>query len=468
MTAPLIQGASGAEGEELTYAFTNENNKEIHTFTANESVSWSINGGEKSLFTIDYDTGKLSFKDAPDYESIQKLNGTTLKFTTNYSTQSVDKTFFVEVYNDQNDSNKTTPITANNFLKYVNDSSYDQTLIHRLVPNFVIQGGGYTWPTPSSNEEGGYPLRVKSKGEITNEPGNSNLMGTISMAKVAGLPNSAVSEWFINLSDNISLDSQNEGFSVFGHLLGDSINNPLLLNNQSIYNVSYSDIGLNIPELPLVNVQGNIIKNTNYFAIRTITEINERPTEIQNNFNVIITATDLDGNQSNQYIIVKVKDILGEILNGSDGQNTLKGGIGNDSFQGNGGNDTIDGGADYDIATYSGIFSDYTFSIANKIVTVNDNRLSTNDGIDTLSNIEKLIFADKNALITSTEIKAIHSLGFQSEKVYSGKSDTYKFYDLGSDRYGVGTTSGIDELTGESILKFDDKKMNLKHDLKQH
>jgi len=50
MTAPLIQGASGEEGEQLTYASINENNKDIHTFTANEQVSWSISGGEKSLF----------------------------------------------------------------------------------------------------------------------------------------------------------------------------------------------------------------------------------------------------------------------------------------------------------------------------------------------------------------------------------------------------------------------------------
>ena len=55
---------------------------------------------------------------------------------------------------------------------------------------------------------------------------------------------------------------------------------------------------------------------------------------------------------------------------------------------------------------------------------------------------------------------------FQSAKVYSGKSDTYKFYNLGNDQYGVGTSVGIDELTGESILTFDDKNMNLKNDIK--
>ncbi len=466
MTAPLIKSASGAEGEELTYAFTNENNKEIYTFTANEPVSWSINGGEKSLFTIDKETGKLSFKDAPDYEAIKKLNGTTLKFTTNYSTPTVDASFFVELYNDQNESNKTTPITSNNFLQYVNDESYDKTLIHRVVPNFVIQGGGYTWPLPASNETGGYPLLVQSKGEIINEPINSNLMGTIAMAKIPDLPDSATSEWFINLSDNLNLDSQNDGFTVFGHLLGDGIENPLLLNDQSIYNVNYNEVGLNIPKLPLINMEGNIINNKNYFAIHSITTINQRPGEIQNKFNVIVTASDSEGNQSNQYVIVNVKDIQGEVLNGINGDDTLQGGLGNDSFKGNGGNDTINGGADYDTSIYSGNFSDYTFAIENKIVTVTDNRSSLDDGIDTLSNIEKLAFADQNSLVTSKEIKPIHSLGFQSEKVYSGKSDTYKFYDLGSDRYGVETSTGIDELTGESILKFDDKNMNLKNDIK--
>ena len=466
MTAPLIKGASGAEGEKLTYASTNENNKDIYTFTANKSVSWSITGGEKNLFKIDKDTGKLSFKEAPDYETIKELNGTTLQFYTNYSNKSVGEKFFVEVYNSQNKTNKNTPITSENFIKYVSDGSYNKTLIHRLVSDFVIQGGGYTWPNVASNKSGGYPLKVKSKGEIINEPINSNLMGTIAMAKVSGEPNSATSEWFINLSDNIHLDSQNDGFSVFGHFLGDSFKNPLLLNNQSIYNVNYADVGLNIPELPLINLQGSVIDITNYFAIQTISEINQRPTTIANKFNVIVTAKDSDGNHSNQYVIVNIKDIKGEFLNGINGADSLKGGLGNDVFQGNGGNDTIDGGADYDIATYSGTFSAYTFSIANKIVTVTDNRSSTNDGIDTLSNIEKLNFADRNALITSKEVKAINALGFQSEKVYSGKSDSYKFYDLGSDNYGVGTSTGIDELTGESILKFDDKKMNLKNDIK--
>ena len=155
-----------------------------------------------------------------------------------------------------------------------------------------------------------------------------------------------------------------------------------------------------------------------------------------------------------------------ENAKGGSGADTIIGNKYKNNIQGNSGDDVINGGADYDIATYTGDFSDYTFTIANKKIIVKDNRSSANDGTDTLSNIEKLSFSDKNALVTSKEVKGITSLGFQSEKAYSGKSDTYKFYDLGSDKYGVETTSGIDELTGASLLKFDDKNMHLTDDIK--
>ncbi|WP_413678951.1 DUF4214 domain-containing protein [Prochlorococcus sp. MIT 0916] len=483
MTAPLIQGASGAEGEELSYASTNENNKEIYTFTANEPVSWSLTGGEKSLFTIDESSGKLTFQNAPDFEQSFSLNGTTLEFKTTYQAQNVSSSFFVELYDNQNQSNQSTPITSNNFIQYMKDGSYTNSLIHRVESDFVIQSGEYTHPQVASDQIDGIPKLINSKAEIINEPGNSNLLGTIAMAKVSGKPNSATSSWFINLSNNLSLDSSNEGFTVFGHILGDGIKNPLTISDvfkqlsienpiaKNGYNVTYAN-GLNLTQLPLYDFtsskpwSGNVAYKDNYFAIESISTIDKRANEIKNKYNVIVAATDSEGNQSNQYVIINIKDIQGELLQGSNALDTLIGGIGNDVFQGNGGNDTIDGGADYDIATYSGNFSDYTFDIINKIITVTDNRSSTNDGTDTLSNIEKLSFADKNALITSKEVKGITSLGFKSEKVYSGKSDTYKFYDLGSDKYGVETTNGIDELTGASILKFDDKNMHLVNDVK--
>ncbi|MFA6133753.1 MAG: peptidylprolyl isomerase [Phycisphaerae bacterium] len=119
--------------------------------------------------------------------------------------------FDVELY----DSN--TPITVANFLNYVNDGDYTSTFIHRSIPGFVVQGGGFG--TDDTTD-----WFVPADAPILNEPGISNLRGTIAMAKLDGDPNSATSEWFINLEDNLSLDSQNGGFTVFGHVIGDGMN----------------------------------------------------------------------------------------------------------------------------------------------------------------------------------------------------------------------------------------------------
>ena len=64
MTAPLIQGVSGIEGEQLTYASTNENNKKIYTFTASEPVSWSIIGGETRYEVL------LSFSESTENKAL--------------------------------------------------------------------------------------------------------------------------------------------------------------------------------------------------------------------------------------------------------------------------------------------------------------------------------------------------------------------------------------------------------------
>ena len=299
----------------IRYLSIDENKQHIETFTSSKNVTWSISGGEQSLFSINRNTGELTFKTIPDYEKPFEPEGTILEFKTNYSTSTVTTDFYVELYDKQNMSNKTTSITANNFIKYVSDGSYDNTLIHRSVDDFIIQGGGYSWPNLASDVIGGTPLPVQSKGEIINEPGNSNLRGTVGMAKYTNQPDSATSQWFINLSDNINLDSQNEGFTVFGHILGDGIENPLLLNNQSIYNVNYSDTGLNLPELPLTNVQDNVIKSNNYFAIHEISTIRQRPSAVANKYNVIVTSTNSTGQKSNQYVVVEVKDVLEQSTN---------------------------------------------------------------------------------------------------------------------------------------------------------
>jgi len=121
--------------------------------------------------------------------------------------------FFLELYDD------VTPITVDNFLSYVNQGLYNDTIIHRLSPGFVIQGGGYTF-----YEDVQTFYEYPAGNPIYNEPRRSNQRGTIAMAKVAGNPHSATNQWFINLGNNSFLDNDNGGFAVFGHVMGDGMN----------------------------------------------------------------------------------------------------------------------------------------------------------------------------------------------------------------------------------------------------
>jgi len=107
------------------------------------------------------------------------------------------------------------PQSAANFLGYVKDGFYDGTLFHRVIPNFMIQGGGML---PDMTE--------KSKGTpIQNEADNGlkNLRGTLAMART-GDPHSAFSQFFINVADNAFLDHRGKtpqgwGYAVFGQVV---------------------------------------------------------------------------------------------------------------------------------------------------------------------------------------------------------------------------------------------------------
>lgn len=108
---------------------------------------------------------------------------------------------------------ETTPVTVQNFLNYVSSGRYNGTVIHRSVPGFVVQGGGFKF-------EQQLPLQaVTTNSPILNEPEWSNVRGTIAMAKLGGNPNSATNQWFVNLANNAAnLDVQNGGFTVFGQI----------------------------------------------------------------------------------------------------------------------------------------------------------------------------------------------------------------------------------------------------------
>jgi cyclophilin family peptidyl-prolyl cis-trans isomerase len=107
-----------------------------------------------------------------------------------------------------------TPKTVENFLSYVNSDSYNESVIHRVESNFVVQGGGFYY-------DGKIPLNeIDTNAPVINEPELSNVRGTISMAKLSGNKDSATNQWFFNLKDNsANLDVQNGGFTVFGQVI---------------------------------------------------------------------------------------------------------------------------------------------------------------------------------------------------------------------------------------------------------
>ncbi len=104
------------------------------------------------------------------------------------------------------------PVTAKNFLDYVDAGFFDGTIFHRVIPGFVIQGGGFT---ADMNQK---PTRAPIKNEADN--GVRNLRGTLSMARTSDI-NSATSQFFINLKDNAFLDhgSRDFGYAVFGRVV---------------------------------------------------------------------------------------------------------------------------------------------------------------------------------------------------------------------------------------------------------
>jgi len=116
---------------------------------------------------------------------------------------------YVELYPDK------APKTVENFLKYVKDGFYDGLIFHRVIPNFVIQGGGF-YPDMKPKKTTYPPVKNESNN------GLSNLRGTIAMARTMD-PDSATSQFYINLRDNTFLDygktPQIWGYTVFGKVI---------------------------------------------------------------------------------------------------------------------------------------------------------------------------------------------------------------------------------------------------------
>lgn len=115
-------------------------------------------------------------------------------------------TFTVQLFDKQ------APISVENFYRYADEGFFDGTIFHRVIPNFMVQGGGLT--EDLKNKKGHEPI----KNEAAN--GLKNKRGTLSMARTNDI-NSATSQFFINVVDNEFLDhkgASNYGYAVFGRI----------------------------------------------------------------------------------------------------------------------------------------------------------------------------------------------------------------------------------------------------------
>jgi cyclophilin family peptidyl-prolyl cis-trans isomerase len=234
----------------------------------------------------------------------------------------------------------TTPLTVANFLGYVSRGDYTDVLFHRAPLGFVLQGGGFrSFAAPDVFQ------RIPSAGTILNEPGISNLTGTIAMAKVGGDPNSATSEFFFNLQNNAAnLDFQNGGFTVFGRVSVPTFSGTVTpLSGLDRYNYA---VGLNTPtgvvasnftDLPMDQSPAPTVMDSSKIPkilaaspvpllSYTLTSNSDpavatamvQGAELQINgltagtTLLTVTATDLDGNSRSQVISVQVQQTFAQ------------------------------------------------------------------------------------------------------------------------------------------------------------
>lgn len=172
--------------------------------------------------------------------------------------------FCIELFETQ------TPITTANFLHYISSDAYTNGIFHRSVPKFVIQGGGFKI-VDGTTEKTLAP--VNTFAPITNEFKISNTRGTVAMAKLSGNPNSATSQWFVNLADNsgppADLDTQNGGFTVFGRIIFDGMNVFDAIEKLPIANLSSG-----LKETPLKDFDGSHASVINLVQIDHVEVIN--------------------------------------------------------------------------------------------------------------------------------------------------------------------------------------------------
>jgi cyclophilin family peptidyl-prolyl cis-trans isomerase len=285
------------------------------------------------------------------------------------------------------------PLTVRNFRNYVNRGAYRNSIIHRSIPGFVIQGGGFTvnglgdvleqTPTSGADAVDVIPTDAPVRNEFN--AGRSNLRGTIAMAKVDNNPNSATSQWFFNLANNSrNLDNQNGGFTVFGQVLGNADLNvidaiaavPVFGATRFFGQSAFTDLPLSVenPNRPMLSGDENLVR---YRSI-TVSQVNELRFRVVNNSNPNLVNAVIRNNQLRlnyrpervgiAAITIRATNLLGDTIQdtfsitvaserptagadylvGTNRDNVIRGLAGNDEISGLNGSDRLLGqeGAD--------------------------------------------------------------------------------------------------------------------------
>ena len=162
------------------------------------------------------------------------------------------------------------PKTVENFLRYMNRKAYDNSVFHRSVRDFIIQGGGFSAALPNLSA-------IPADPPVVNEYRESNIRGTIAMAKLGDDPNSATNQWFFNLSNNnpAILNNQNGGFTVFGRIV-DSASLAVMDRLAAVPVPSPSPLPSPFNEIPLQNFNGTL-SASNLIVVNSVTQIETGP-----------------------------------------------------------------------------------------------------------------------------------------------------------------------------------------------
>lgn len=228
--------------------------------------------------------------------------------------------------------NTATPQTVTNFLSYVNNASstgnFNGAVFHRSIPGFIVQGGAFKVQSAPNNF-----TSVTTVASPVNEPGISNLRGTVAMAKLGSDPNSATDQFFVNLADNSSnLDNQNGGFTAFARVAGSGMSVADAIAGLPTVSSSVNIDGsatTSLTDWPLTSASASmdtskVVSITSAAPVAVLSYSvtgNTNPTavsasvsgsDIQINglaagtSNLTVTATDLDGNTVTQTFTVNV------------------------------------------------------------------------------------------------------------------------------------------------------------------